>query len=105
MKTYTSLKEAMLLHWKTLKQYIEPEALAQELERCNFLPNSSFENLGSKSWSHQAVLVLMTVCRSIQSHEKKNQDAVEILRCHNIAAAKALTDPVGGLINNIGSGR
>jgi hypothetical protein len=61
-----SNNESILRNWKTLKQYIELGALVRELERCNFLPKSSLENLGSKSRSHQATLVLITVYRKIR---------------------------------------
>ena len=101
----TSNKECILRNWKTLKEYIEPEPFVQELEGCNFLPKSSFENLGSKSRSHQATLVLIMVHRKIQSDEKKYQDFVGILRRNYIAAAKVLTNPVVVPINNTGSGR
>ena len=100
-----SNNESILRNWKTLKQYIEPGTLVQDLERCNFLPKSSLENLGSKSRSHQATLVLITVYRKIQLYEKKYQEFVVILRRHNSAAAEALTNLVGGPINNTGSGR
>ena len=100
-----SNKESILRNWKKLKHYIEPVDFVRELERCNFLQKSSLENLGSKSRSHQATLVLIMVCRKIQLNEKKYQEFVVILRRHNSAAAEALTNPVGGPINNTDSGR
>ena len=96
---YKSNKESILRNWKTLKQSIEPVHLVQKLERCNFLPKSSFEKFGNKSRSHQATLVLIKVYRQVQSSEKKYDKFVEILRRHNRFAADALTNPVGIPIN------
>ena len=98
-KKSKSNKESILINSKCL----EPVTFAQELERCNFLPKSSFEHLGSKSRTHQATLVLFTLYRTIQSYKKKYQEFVEILRRHNSAAADALTNPVDGPTNNTGS--
>ena len=100
-----SNKESILHNWKTLKQSIEPVDFVPELERCNFLPKSSFENLGSKSRSHQATLVLIKVYRQVQSSEKEYQKFVEILRRYNGIAADALSNAVGGPINKSETGK
>ena len=102
---YKSNKESILRNWKTLKQSIEPVHFVQELERCNFLPKSSFEKFGNKSRSHQATLVLIKVYRQVQSSEKEYDKFVEILRRHNRFAADALTNPVGIPINKPETGR
>ena len=100
-----SIKESVLRNWKALKQSIEPVNFAQELERHNFLPKSSFENLGSKSRLHQAALVLIKVYRQVQSYEKEIRKFVEILRHYNSIAADALSNDVGRPINKPETGR
>ena len=71
----------------------------------NFLLQSSFENLGSKSQSHQATLVLIKVYTQAQSSEKEYQKFVEILRRYNSTTADALSNPVDERINNPVTGR
>ena len=97
--------KSILRNWKALKQSIEPVNFVQELERHNFLPKSSFENLGSKSRSLQATLVLIKVYRQVQSSEKENRKFVEISRRYNRITADALSNDVGRPINKPETGR
>ena len=98
-----SNKESILRNWKTLKQIIAPVDFVRELEKYNFLQQSSFENLGNKSRSHQATLVLIKVYRKVQSSEEEYEKFVKILRHKNSPAADALSNAVGGPINNPGT--
>ena len=97
--------ESILRSWKTLKKNIEPVNFVQELERRNFLPTSSFENLGNNSRSRQATLVLIKVYRQVQSSEKEYDKFVEIFRSYNSIAADQLSNAVGRPINKPETGR
>ena len=97
--------EFMLRNWKTFKQSIQPISFVQELEIHQFLPPSSFNNLGSISRSHQATLVLIKVYRQVQASARQYQMFVEILRCHNGKAVDELSKAVGRLINKPETGR
>jgi hypothetical protein len=97
--------ESILRSWKTLKENIEPVNFVQDLERCNFLPKSSFENLGNNSRSSQATLVLIKVYRQVQSSKKEYDKFVEILRSYKSIAADVLSNAVGRPINKPETGR